>query len=104
MDAGLAIANMSFRVLFGIGHVIDKVIQKTGKPLETIPETEITAALLEHQTQNTTPSAPGSAPGSSSSSEHTPYGRYKPESSDLAYLLHDGDEGEHPNYIVTDLK
>ena len=64
MDAGLAIAGMSFRVLFGIGHVIDKVIQKFGKPLETIPETEITAALSE--VQNTTPD---SAPGSSSSSD-----------------------------------
>ena len=96
MDAGLAIANMSFQVLFGLFEIL----KKTGKPLETMTETEITAALS--QVQNTTPdSAPGSS--SSSSSEHTPYGRYKPESSDLAYLLHDEDEGDPPKYIVNDL-
>ena len=95
MDAGLAIAGMSFRVLFGLFEIL----KKTGKPLETMTETEITAALSE--VQNTTPdSAPGS---SSSSSEHTPYGRYKPESSDLAYLLHDEDEGDPPKYIVNEL-
>lgn len=101
----LALIGMGFQALYGIGHVIDKVIQKFGKPLEAIPETQITDAVLEYQTQNTTPPAPGSAPGSSSSSssEHTPYGRYKPESSDLAYLLHDEDEGEPPKYIVNEL-
>jgi hypothetical protein len=92
---------MGFQALYAIGYGIDKVMQKFGKPLETITDTQITAALSE--VQNTTPPAPGSAT-SSSSSEHTPYGKYKPEPSDLAYLLHDGDEGEPPNYIVTDLK
>ena len=98
----LALVGMGFQALYGIGHVIDKVIQKFGKPLETIPETEITAALSE--VQNTTPdSAPGSAPGSSS--EHRPSGKYKPEPSDLAYLLHDEDEDQSPapGYIVKDL-
>jgi hypothetical protein len=99
----LALAGMGFQALFGIGHVIDKVIQKFGKPLETIPATEMDAAFSEFQTQNTTPPAPGSAPGSSS--EHIPSGKYKPEPSDLAYLLHDEDEDQSPapGYIVKDL-
>jgi hypothetical protein len=100
MDAGLAIANMSFGVLFGLFEIL----KKTGKPLETMTEADVTNALSQVETQNTTPSAPGSAT-SSSSSEHTPYGRYKPESSDLAYLLDDEDENQTPapGYIVTEL-
>jgi hypothetical protein len=96
----LALAGMGFQALYAIGYGISKVIQKLGKSPETMTE----AAVLEYQTQNTTPdSAPGSA--TSSSSEHTPYGKYKPEASDLAYLLDDEDEDQSPapGYIVKDL-
>ena len=102
MDTGLALANMGFYALYAIGCGIRKVIQKFGKSPENITEADVTNALSE--AQNTTPdSAPGSAPGSSS--EHTPYGKYKPEPSDLAYLLHDEDEDQSPapGYIVKDL-
>lgn len=100
----LALAGMGFQALYAIGYGIDKVIQKFGKSPENMTEADVNNVLSQVETQNTTPdSAPGSAPGSSS--EHTPYGKYKPEASDLAYLLDDEDENQTPapGYIVTEL-
>jgi hypothetical protein len=103
MEAGLVLACMGFQALYAIGYGIDKVIQKFGKSPENMTEADVNNVLSQVETQNTTPPAPGSAPDSSS--EHTPYGRYKPEASDLAYLLDDEDENQTPapGYIVTEL-